>query len=135
MFGQVSQCSGEDFQFLNQLNDSQLLDHFDKSSFDNLMVWADENQRFRELILNHTAVSKFRFNKRPILILPSIFHVTTPIDFTNKVINIHGEASALKFLRVFGSIIPGIATKNLKIKMNLCILKSTNISISIALIH
>lgn len=54
MFQKLSQCSEEDSQWLDQLNDAQLVDTFKKYSFHGLMALGDVNQRFRELIVNHT---------------------------------------------------------------------------------
>lgn len=50
------------------MDDSQLLNLFNKTSFNNLMTLADVNQRFKELILNHTAISKYRITEKNIII-------------------------------------------------------------------
>lgn len=106
MFQKKSQCSIEDFQWaeLDKLGDSQLVDIFNKSSFDSLMTLADRNQRFRALIIN-TAISKYHIDKKSIRIsTKKLSNGDSPesVEIFGNIIKIHGNNTALKFLQIFG---------------------------------
>lgn len=106
MFQKISQCSVEDFQWveLDKLDDSQLVDIFNRSTFDSLMTLADRNQRFRALIVN-TANSKYHIDKKSIRISTkklSNGHSLESVEIGGRIIEIHGNNTALKFLQIFG---------------------------------
>jgi len=102
----ASHCSEEDFQWLDQLDDSQLVTNFNNTSFDSLMTLADVNPRFRELILNHTAISKYHINEKHInIVIQNHSNETSPesVEFSDDLlIKVLGNATPLKFLRIFG---------------------------------
>lgn len=109
IFQKESQCSEENIERLDQLGDSDLVGIFDETSFDKLMTLADSSQRFRELILNHTAISKYHINEKFV----SISTKEQPlerIELSGNGVDICGVDSALKFLRIFGPIISRINT-------------------------
>lgn len=90
-----------------------LLSTFDTLGFEELLYLADQNSTFREIIIQHYAISKFRIHEKhlQIKILP-----TTPnmknIElnrFNSRIIRIHDAATALRFLRNFGQFISHIS--------------------------
>lgn len=111
MFQKVSLCSEENVEQLDQLGDLDLVDTFDETSFDRLMSLADSSQRFRELILNHTAISKYHINEKFVTISTEEQSDGTSlekIELSGNAVDIYGVDSALKFLRIFGPIISRI---------------------------
>lgn len=105
----VSQCIEEDYQWFDQMDDSQLLDIFNETSFDSLMILADVNQRFRKLIVNSIASSKYHINEKRVSISTRSGGASPEsIELGDRIIKIFCVASASKFLRVFGSIVSDI---------------------------
>lgn len=90
---------------LQDLNEDVLLEIFEKCKLEQLLDFADMNNRFRELINRYLLILKYRFNKRML----SFSDEDKAITFHNNgSIRICGPDVALKFLRNFGNTISRI---------------------------
>lgn len=107
----------------DDLNNDVLLEIFDTFSLDDLLSLADMNPRFRELIVRHPAIYKFRINEQIIAILakePRRFddnHIKS-IQVQCKKIELHDYLATFKFLRNFGQIIAKITIDKYRIQQD-----------------
>lgn len=95
---------------LDDLNNYTLLDIFDIFTLGDLISVADMSSRFRELIIKHYAVNRYRIHEKIIEVGEKLHRINSKekIDDGPVIMRILDPHIALAFLRNFGSIITRI---------------------------
>lgn len=108
IFHKISNSSGKneaDNAQLDGLDNDTLLNHFDTLPLHDLIDLADENSRYRELIVTHTAIHRFHIHERLILLKlsgePESYRKRT--ELTSDFIEIDDPLTAFAFFRNSGT--------------------------------
>lgn len=90
------------------LDDFSMMAIFDFMDFEQLFLTADCGVRFRWIIHQHYAIPKYKIDQKTIYI--GDFDATKEtIEFRTDSIHLHDYATALRFMRIFGSAISNLS--------------------------